>query len=145
MNESGKQRKKNNSLVCSVFVSNMTFTDVNIILIWPSTSYVSGVHQKLDYVKDMGAGAISLSPIYSMDATKDDLSVKDHKLIDPDFGTLQDLKDLIKAVHDKGILSFEVINFIYLLKIMHFYTQNEVYGIHWNKITQYIIQNTSQK
>lgn len=73
----------------------------------------------------MGAGAISLSPIYSMDATKDDLSVKDHKLIDPDFGTLQDLKDLIKAVHDKGILSFEVINFIYLLKIMHF-THNEV-------------------
>lgn len=64
---------------------------------------LKGVHQKLDYVKDMGAGAISLSPIYSMDATKDDLSVKDHKLIDPDFGTLQDLKDLIKAVHDKGM------------------------------------------
>ena len=63
-----------------------------------------GLKNKLDYIKDMGFDAVWLSPIvknaegsYHSYHTIDFYDVNEH------FGTKQDMKDLVKAMHDKDI------------------------------------------
>ena len=61
-----------------------------------------GVTAKLDYLKDLGIGAIWLTPIYPS-PTYHGYDVMDYKSIHPDFGTQDDFDKLIKTAHDKGI------------------------------------------
>ena len=61
-----------------------------------------GVTAKLDYLKDLGIGAIWLTPIYPS-PTYHGYDVMDYKSIHPDFGTQADFDKLIKTAHDKGI------------------------------------------
>jgi glycosidase len=66
-----------------------------------------GIEAKLDYIKDLGVGTISLSPIFKTDGTNMDFSIVDHKMVNPKYGTDADLRDLVKKAHDKGISSFD--------------------------------------
>ena len=66
-----------------------------------------GIEAKLDYIKDLGVGTISLSPIFKTDDTNMDFSIVDHKMVSPKYGTDADLRDLVKKAHDKGISSFD--------------------------------------
>ncbi len=64
---------------------------------------IRGIISKLDYIKDLGANAIWLNPIYLspfMDAGYD---VTDHKKIAPRYGTLDDVKDLLNEVHKRDM------------------------------------------
>lgn len=65
---------------------------------------LEGITQKLDYIKEFGYTAISLSPIFESDAESyDGFSVVNFKQIDPRFGTLKDLKKLIKEAHKRDM------------------------------------------
>ena len=64
---------------------------------------LKGIEAKLDYIKDLGFGTISLSPIFKTDATNMDFSIVDHKMVSPKYGTDADLRDLVKKAHDKGM------------------------------------------
>ena len=63
---------------------------------------LKGITEKLDYLQKLGIGGIYLTPIFcSVSNHKYDIS--DYKRVDPQFGTNEDLKQLVKAAHSRGI------------------------------------------
>ena len=61
-----------------------------------------GITRKLDYLEDLGIGAIYLTPIFkSLSNHKYDIS--DYYLVDPHFGDKADLKELVTEAHKRGI------------------------------------------
>lgn len=63
---------------------------------------LKGITDKLDYLSDLGIGAIYLNPIHpSNSAHKYD--VNDYFGIDPMFGTADDFKELVTKAHEKDI------------------------------------------
>ncbi len=64
---------------------------------------LQGVRQKLDYLKDLGIGAIWLSPFFPSPMADFGYDVSDYENVDPIFGTLDDFKVLLHEAHEKGI------------------------------------------
>lgn len=61
-----------------------------------------GITQKLDYIHDLGVNAIYLTPVFSSKSNhKYDIS--DYYNVDSHFGSNEDLKELIKEAHKRGI------------------------------------------
>ncbi|MEH7224894.1 alpha-amylase family glycosyl hydrolase [Bacillus sp. JJ1566] len=72
------------------------------------TSYhggdLQGIISRLDYVKDMGFTSILLSPIFENETdTFYPYVVKDRNTINKHYGTTEDLKQLVKEAHERGI------------------------------------------
>lgn len=63
---------------------------------------LDGVTQKLDYIKDTGYNGIWLMPIFTS-PTYHKYNCKNYYEIDPKYGTMEDLQELIDACHSKGI------------------------------------------
>ena len=71
---------------------------------------IRGLIDKLDYIgdgdpgtdTDLGCNEIWLMPI-SPSPTYHKYDVTDYKDIDPEYGTLEDFDELVKACHDRGI------------------------------------------
>ena len=71
---------------------------------------LQGVKEKLDYVNDgddstftdLGCNEIWLMPI-SPSPTYHKYDITDYMDIDPEYGTLEDFEELVKACHDRGI------------------------------------------
>ena len=63
---------------------------------------LNGVTEKLDYVADLGCNGIWLMPIMPS-PTYHKYDVIDYKEVDPEYGTLDDFRNLTKAAHEKGI------------------------------------------
>ncbi|QFJ54478.1 glycoside hydrolase family 13 protein [Pseudobutyrivibrio xylanivorans] len=61
-----------------------------------------GIIKKLDYLKDLGISAIYLTPIFESDSNHK-YDIKDYKKIDPQFGTTDDLIELVRKAHERGI------------------------------------------
>ena len=61
-----------------------------------------GVVEKLDYIEDLGVGAIWLMPI-SPSPSYHKYDVTNYYDIHPDYGTLDDFKLLIREAHNRGI------------------------------------------
>lgn len=64
---------------------------------------IPGIISKLDYLKDLGVKIIWLSPIYP--SPLDDLGydISDYKNVHPDYGTLEDMDNLIKEADKRGL------------------------------------------
>ena len=62
-----------------------------------------GVTEKLDYLSDLGVGAIWLLPFYTSPWRDDGYDVSDHYSVDPRLGTVEDLDRLVEAAHARGI------------------------------------------
>lgn len=63
---------------------------------------LKGITKKLDYIKGLGCNAIYLTPVFeSISNHKYDIS--DYYNVDPQFGSNEDLKELVKMAHSKGI------------------------------------------
>ena len=63
---------------------------------------LNGVTQKLDYIQEMGFNGIWFMPIMPS-TTYHKYDVKDYKDIDPEYGTLEDFKELIAECDKRGI------------------------------------------
>lgn len=63
---------------------------------------LKGVTQKLDYIKDLGFNGIWLMPIHPS-PTYHKYDVKDYYDIDPSYGTMADLEELISECHKRNI------------------------------------------
>lgn len=61
-----------------------------------------GVTQQLDYIQNLGANIIWLSPIHPSPSYHG-YDVTDYYNVNPDFGTKDDLLALIQAVHERGM------------------------------------------
>ncbi|KAA3647741.1 MAG: maltose alpha-D-glucosyltransferase [Chloroflexi bacterium] len=64
---------------------------------------LAGLTQKLDYIKDLGVDCIWLLPTYPSPLKDDGYDIADYYDVHPDFGTLEDFKTLIDAVHKRGM------------------------------------------
>ncbi|OAL54508.1 alpha-glucosidase-like protein maltase [Pyrenochaeta sp. DS3sAY3a] len=64
---------------------------------------VPGITQKLDYLKDLGVDVIWVSPIYKSPQADMGYDIADYEDIDPSYGTLDDVDNLIKEVNNRGM------------------------------------------
>ena len=60
---------------------------------------LQGIISKLDYLKDLGVDIIWLSPIYVSPLADEGYDIADYYDIDPRFGTLEDMDELLKQAH----------------------------------------------
>jgi alpha-glucosidase len=64
---------------------------------------LAGICSKLDYLEDLGVTAIWLSPVNLSPMVDGGYDVADYCAIDPMFGTLDDLDDLVAEAHKRHI------------------------------------------
>jgi len=62
---------------------------------------LKGIVSKLDYLKDLGVDVIWLSPVYQSPMDDNGYDISDYDAIDPIFGTLEDMNNLIHETHQK--------------------------------------------
>lgn len=62
-----------------------------------------GLIDRLDHIADLGIDVLWLSPIYRSPHDDNGYDISDYHEVDPAFGTLDDLDDLVGAVHDRGM------------------------------------------
>ena len=62
-----------------------------------------GIISKLDYVQDLGVGAVWLSPVCRSPNDDNGYDISDYQDIDPLFGTLADWDELAAGLHARGI------------------------------------------
>ena len=67
---------------------------------------LAGVTARLDSIKALGVNVLYLMPIYPVGAVKavnSPYCVKDYLAVNPEFGTLADLRTLVDAAHARGL------------------------------------------
>lgn len=64
---------------------------------------IRGIIQKLDYLSSLGIDYIWLNPIYESPQKDNGYDVSDYLKIDPIYGTMADLEELVKEAHKRGI------------------------------------------
>jgi len=109
---------------------------------WAHGGDFKGVQEKLGYLEDLGVKAIWISPVqWTIDRTHDNLGNQyipyhgymptDLNRINSQFGTLQDLRNLIDAAHAKGIYVILDIVVNHLADLMGSATpsKNEYYNV----------------
>ena len=62
-----------------------------------------GLMEKLDYIQALGVDCIWLMPIYPSPLKDDGYDISDHFSVLPQYGTLDDFKQLVNAVHARGM------------------------------------------
>lgn len=63
---------------------------------------LNGITSKLSYLRDLGYTGLYLTPIFKS-PTYHKYDCSDYFTIDSDFGTMDDLKNLVKEAHNKGM------------------------------------------
>lgn len=64
---------------------------------------LKGVISKLDYIKDLGVDAIWMSPVFKSPQDDNGYDISDYQDIDPMFGSLEDMKELLRQANARGI------------------------------------------
>lgn len=64
---------------------------------------IPGIISKLDYIKSLGVDAIWLSPVFKSPQDDNGYDISDYQDIDPMFGSLEDMKKLLKEANARGI------------------------------------------
>lgn len=71
---------------------------------------LKGVTQKLDYLKELGVDFLWLTPFFSSPQNDNGYDISDYYSIDPLFGCMEDLEELIQKASDKGLeLMFDMV------------------------------------
>ncbi|MCT4597056.1 MAG: alpha-glucosidase [Vallitalea sp.] len=64
---------------------------------------LQGIIEKLDYLKELGIDVIWLSPVYKSPNDDNGYDISDYEDIMDEFGTIQDMDELISEANKKGI------------------------------------------
>lgn len=62
-----------------------------------------GIIEKLDYLKELGVGIVWISPIYQSPFVDQGYDISDYYAIDPAFGTMEDMDELLAGAKERGI------------------------------------------
>lgn len=62
-----------------------------------------GLTSKLDYLKELGVDCIWLLPMFPSPLKDDGYDIADYHNIHPDYGTVDDFKNLVKEAHNRGM------------------------------------------
>ena len=63
----------------------------------------SGLIEKLDYIRDLGVTAIWILPFYPSPLRDDGYDIADFTAVHPSYGTLRDVKKLIREAHKRDL------------------------------------------
>lgn len=66
---------------------------------------IRGIIEKIDYLKDLGIDLIYLTPLFLANSNHK-YNISDYYRIDPQFGTLEDARELVRRAHKAGIRVF---------------------------------------
>lgn len=64
---------------------------------------INGIRQKLPYIKSLGVNVIWLCPVYKSPMVDNGYDIADYRDIDPQFGTLADMENLINEANALGM------------------------------------------
>ena len=64
---------------------------------------IPGVTSHLDYLKSLGTGAIWLTPVYPSPMVDNGYDISDYCGIDPSYGTMEDMEELIAEAKKRDI------------------------------------------
>ena len=64
---------------------------------------LNGIRSRLDYLRDLGVGAIWLTPVYASPMVDNGYDVSDYYSINPRYGTMDAMDDLIAEADSRGI------------------------------------------
>lgn len=64
---------------------------------------LKGITEKLDYLESLGVDYLWLTPFFVSPQRDNGYDVADYRKIDPVFGTMEDLEELIQKAQEKGI------------------------------------------
>jgi oligo-1,6-glucosidase len=64
---------------------------------------IPGMTSKLDYLSELGVDVLWLSPVYASPMDDNGYDISDYESVDPMFGSLTDLDDLIDGAHERGM------------------------------------------
>ena len=96
--EATEVRVPENRVIYEVFVRNFS-----------PEGNLKGVERQIPRLKKLGVDVVWLMPIYELGDTglwgahSSPYAIKNYKKIDPDNGTEDDLRDLVKVIHDNGM------------------------------------------
>lgn len=62
-----------------------------------------GIISRLDYLKELGVGAVWLSPIYDSPNADMGYDIRDYEKIMTEFGTMEDFDELLREMHKRDI------------------------------------------
>ena len=62
-----------------------------------------GIIGRLDHLRDLGVDVLWLSPVYRSPQADNGYDISDYQDIDPTFGTLADLDELLAGLHERGM------------------------------------------
>jgi pullulanase/glycogen debranching enzyme len=86
-------------------LSEMVIYEVNPLAFDPDGT-LADVQSKLDHFKSLGTNVIWLMPIYpkgELNGVGSPYCVRDYTSVNPDYGTVDDLGNLVDAAHNKGM------------------------------------------
>ena len=64
---------------------------------------LKGITEKMDYLKELGADVIWLSPVYQSPNADNGYDISDYQAIMEEFGTMEDFDRMLAAAHERGI------------------------------------------
>ena len=64
---------------------------------------LKGIISKVDYLKELGIDVIWLSPVYKSPNDDNGYDISDYRDIMDEFGTMEDMDNLLKEANDRGI------------------------------------------
>ena len=64
---------------------------------------LKGITSRLDYLADLGVDVLWLSPVYRSPQDDNGYDISDYRDIDPLFGTLDDMDELLAQAHRRGL------------------------------------------
>ena len=88
------------------------FKGSSIYQVYPKSFYdsngdgigdIRGITQKLDYIKRLGADYIWSTPFFVSPMNDNGYDVEDYRNINPIFGTMEDVEELIGEAEKRGI------------------------------------------
>jgi maltose alpha-D-glucosyltransferase/alpha-amylase len=62
-----------------------------------------GLVEKLDYLQDLGVNCLWLLPFFPSPLRDDGYDIADYRGVHPDYGTVEDFRQLVDAAHRRGI------------------------------------------
>ncbi len=75
-------------------------------LVFSASRDFAGIMPRLDSIKDLGVNVIWLMPVYEMgtlNSVGSPYCIKDYKSLNPIYGDLDDLRELVDSAHAKGM------------------------------------------
>ena len=64
---------------------------------------IPGIISRLDYLAELGIGALWLCPVYQSPNADNGYDVSDYRAINPEYGTMADMERLIREARRRGI------------------------------------------